>query len=206
MNRQPVPQHAAAPGAPWRNRRRAQLGLLAAPLLLLAACAQMPTGPSVAVMPPPNKPLDVFNAEDLACRDYSARSVGPSSNDAAAANLATSAAVGTALGAVAGALIGGHNGAGVGAGIGLVGGSAVGLDNGAQAGMSTQRRYDIAYQQCMYAKGNVLPTYYGSPYRSRYYGGYTYYAPPPAPAPLPPPTQSAPPPPPGAPPPAPPPQ
>ena len=59
MKIQPILQHRAA----HRMPHRAQLALLAAPVLLLVACAQMPTGPSVAVMPPPNKPLDVFNAD-----------------------------------------------------------------------------------------------------------------------------------------------
>jgi hypothetical protein len=172
---------------------RIRVALLALPLALLAACAQMPNGPSVSVMPAPNKPLEVFNAEDLYCRDYSARSIGASTNAIAASNVAGAAAVGTVIGAAAGALIGGHNGAGAGAGVGLVAGSAVGLDNGAQAGMSAQRRYDIAYQQCMYSKGNILPTYVRSPYGYRYYhGGYTYAAPPQA-APPPPPPASPPP-------------
>ncbi|HND25830.1 MAG TPA: hypothetical protein PK229_16020, partial [Rhodocyclaceae bacterium] len=45
------------------------------------------------------------------------------------------------------------------------------------AGADAQRRYDIAYQQCMYAKGNQLPGAYG-------YGSYRpaspYGTPPPA--------------------------
>jgi hypothetical protein len=165
----------------------------AVPVGLLAACAQMPTGPSVAVMPPAGKPLEVFSAEDQACRAYAAQVVGPAGNDVAAANVAGSAAIGTVVGAAAGALIGGHNGAGVGAGIGLLGGTAVGAQNGAYAGASMQQRYDIAYQQCMYTKGNVLPSY-GRYYWRRGYGyvyapGYAAPAPatPPPPPPPPPP-------------------
>ena len=33
----------------------------------------------------------------------------------------------------------------------------VGTSNAAYAGAEAQRRYDIAYQRCMYAKGNQLP-------------------------------------------------
>ena len=132
-------------------------GALAFPPLLLAACAQMPTGPSVAVMPAPGKPFEVFAAEDQACRAYGAQSAGVDRNDAAAQTVAGSAAVGTVIGAAAGALIGGHNGAGAGAGMGLLAGTAVGANQGAAAGYSAQQRYDIAYEQCMYSKGNQLP-------------------------------------------------
>ena len=164
-----------------------RLAGLAIPAGLLAACVQMPTGPSVAVMPPAGKPLEVFQAEDQACRAYSSQSVGANGQDVAATNVAGGAVIGTALGAAAGALLGGHNGAAAGAGIGLVGGTAVGASQASYAGASMQQRYDIAYQQCMYAKGNVLPSraYY---YRRGY--GYVYAAPPAyAPPPPPPPAQ-----------------
>jgi uncharacterized protein YcfJ len=124
-------------------------------LALLCACAQIPTGPSVAVMPPQDKPIEVFQAEDQACRAYSAQSAGADPNDAAAKSIVGSAVVGTALGAVAGAALGGH--AGAGAGVGLLAGTAVGASNGAEARRTVQQRYDIAYEQCMYAKGNQLP-------------------------------------------------
>jgi len=127
------------------------------PLVLLWGCAQMPAGPSVAVMPAPGKPIEVFTAEDQACRAYSAQSAGANQNDAAVNSVAGSAVVGTVIGAAAGALIGGHNGVGTGAGLGLLTGTAVGASRGSDASHSVQRRYDIAYEQCMYAKGNQLP-------------------------------------------------
>jgi len=40
---------------------------------------------------------------------------------------------------------------------GLLTGTAVGASRGSDASHSVQRRYDIAYEQCMYAKGNQLP-------------------------------------------------
>jgi hypothetical protein len=139
-----------------RFNRYGRIGALL-PLALLWACASVPTGPSVAVLPAPGKPLEVFQAEDQACRAYSAKSAGANANDAAAESVVGSAVVGTALGAAAGALIGGHNGVGTGAGIGLVAGTAVGANRGSQAARTVQERYDIAYEQCMYAKGNQLP-------------------------------------------------
>ena len=183
-------------GMPVRSRAsRGPLLMLLAPILI-TACVQLPVGPSVAVMPQPGKPFDVFAAEDQACRGYAAQVSGPSGNQVAAANVVGSAAVGTAIGAAAGALIGGHNGAGAGAGIGLLAGSAVGANQGAYAGASAQDRYDIAYQQCMYAKGNVLPSYSRAYYRRGY--GYVYTAPPAAPYAAPAPALPPPPPPPSA--------
>ncbi|HMW53536.1 MAG TPA: FAD-dependent oxidoreductase, partial [Rhodocyclaceae bacterium] len=56
-------------------------------------------------------------------------------------------------------------------------GTAAGASDARYAGADAQRRYDIAYQQCMYAKGNQLPGAYG-------YGSYRpaspYGTPPPA--------------------------
>jgi len=126
----------------------------AAALALISACAQLPTGPSVAVMPPPGKPFDVFTADDQACRSYASQSAGANANDASAASLAESAGVGTALGAAAGALLGE---AGGGAAIGAVAGTAIGATEANKTERTIQRRYDIAYEQCMYAHGDKLP-------------------------------------------------
>ena len=165
---------------------------------IVAGCATEPLGPRVAVMPAANKPFEVFVAEEQQCRQYAEQSVG--SQTAAADNAAIgSAVVGTAVGAVIGAAVGGREGAAVGAGGGLLVGSSAGSGRAAVSEREIQRRYDIAYMQCMYAKGNQIP------------GSYVRQAapppPPPAPpAPPPPPTSKAPPPPPpaGAPPPPPP--
>ena len=47
-------------------------------------------------------------------------------------------------------------GAAVGAGSGLLGGTISGASAGQGYAWEAQRRYDIAYQQCMYAKGNQV--------------------------------------------------
>ena len=39
-------------------------------LALLGGCATMPTGPTVAAMPGPGKPFEVFQADDYACRQW----------------------------------------------------------------------------------------------------------------------------------------
>jgi uncharacterized protein YcfJ len=128
----------------------------------LVGCATMPTGPSVMVMPAAGKPFEVFQSEDFVCRDWAAAQIGQRPADAVNQNLVGGAAVGTLLGAGLGAAIGaatGNVGAGaaIGAASGLVGGTAMASGPAYSAGYEAQRRYDIAYQQCMYSKGNSVP-------------------------------------------------
>lgn len=163
---------------------------------LLAGCVSMPSGPSVMVLPGSTKSFDQFRADDLDCRQFANLQVGGSTPDSAAADSAVkSAAVGTAVGAVAGAAIGGQSGAAAGAGMGLITGSMIGASSGGMSQYEIQRRYDYAYQQCMYARGHKIPMagYAGrqaAPAQpaapSRYYG-----TPPPPPAGTPPPPPGA---------------
>ena len=128
---------------------------------LLAGCASMPTGPSVAVMPGPGKPFDQFQTDNAICRQFAEQQIGATPNQVAQEQVLTGAAAGAALGAASGALMGhGHEGATESmAGAGLIVGSAAGANAAAAGTMTLQRRYDIAYQQCMYAKGNLIPGY-----------------------------------------------
>jgi hypothetical protein len=158
----------------------------------LAACAVAPpAGPRVAALPPPNKPLEVFQQEDLRCRQYGAAATGGAAEAQAAAANATNAPVaGTAIGAAVGAVIGAAAGnpalgAAIGGGTGLLFGSASGANQAAFSELSMQQRYDIAYAQCMAASGNAVPppdspVYgyglgYGYPYP--YYGPWWDYGP-----------------------------
>jgi len=154
--------------------------------LLLTACASVPTGPSVMVLPGSGKNFEQFQGDD------------------ATENTVGGAVVGTLVGAALGAAIGAAagspaTGAAVGAGAGLLGGTAVGAGNAQGASMSVQRRYDVAYMQCMYLKGNQIPVARGSR------PAYTAAPPPPPPAPpsATPASGAPPPPPPGMPPPPP---
>jgi hypothetical protein len=141
--------------------------LAALALASLMGCAQMPTGPTAHVMPGPNKPFEVFVADDKLCRDWAHSRVGGPGSDAAAQRFAAATATGVVLGAAAGALIGGsHGSAGVGAAVGGMTGAAVGSDQSQYTAGTAQRRYDIAYQQCMYAKGNQVPGVAYAGYRS----------------------------------------
>lgn len=127
--------------------------------LSLAACASGPTGPTITVMPAQGKPFDVFQQDDQACRTFALNNSADTSNTAIKQG-ATSAAVGAALGAAAGAVIGGgsHAGVGTGAGIGLLSGALVGAVGANSKDSQSQAQYNIAYQQCMYAKGNQVPS------------------------------------------------
>jgi hypothetical protein len=131
-------------------------------LILLCGCATIPTGPSVTVMPPPGKPFEEFQADDAICRQWAGQQIGQTPQEAANRSTVTGAVAGTAIGAGLGAAIGaasGHigTGAAIGAGSGLLVGTAAGANAGQVSGYSAQRRYDIAYTQCMYSKGNQVP-------------------------------------------------
>ncbi|MDB5986376.1 MAG: glycine zipper family protein [Nevskia sp.] len=128
---------------------------------LLSACVEMPYEPTVAVMPAPYKPFEVFQAEDQMCRGYAQQQIGGQQAGAAANNdTATGAVAGAAIGAASGAAIGQSGAAaGVGAGIGLLAGAAVGNDYGNRSAGYLQYRYNLTYQQCMYSKGNQVPNF-----------------------------------------------
>ncbi len=135
--------------------------------LLTGACASIPTGPSVMVLPGTGKNFDQFQVDDAVCRQWAAQQTGTTTEKASTNTAVTGAAVGTLLGAAAGAAIGAAagspgTGAAVGAGVGLLGGTAVGAGNASTAYGSVQRRYDASYMQCMYAKGNQIPVARGS--------------------------------------------
>jgi hypothetical protein len=125
---------------------------------LLGGCATVPDGPSVMVLPGHGKSFERFQADDAICRDFALSRVGGvtaqrARNESTAATAATAAVLGAAVGAAAN----GGRGAGIGAASGALVGTAVGSGTGSGAAWDAQRRYDQAYQQCMYAKGNQIP-------------------------------------------------
>lgn len=134
------------------------IGIACCGLLVLGGCVSVPTGPSVMALPGSGKSFDQFRADDADCRQFALGQVGGSAMDRAATDAGMrSAAVGTLVGAVAGAAIGGRDGAGVGAGTGLLVGSMAGVGAAQGSAYGTQRQYDNAYIQCMYAKGEKVP-------------------------------------------------
>jgi uncharacterized protein YcfJ len=152
-------------------------------LLALGACAAVPpSGPSVMALPGKGKNFEQFRADDYACRDYAAGQTRVTPEQASVNSGVKSAAIGTAVGAAAGALLGGHKGAGVGAGTGLLIGSMAGAGAAQRSAYTLQQRYDIAYTQCMYAKGDRVPQAASQIERPRRYRRRVYlYAPPPPP-------------------------
>lgn len=149
-------------------------------LACLTGCAAIPQGPTLAVLPSPTKPYEIFQADDVACRSLAASTVSQEVQDAnnrAAGSALLVAALATAAGAAVGAANGGGyhhggyyggggggagSGAAVGAGLGALGGAAVGASSSNDSQDGIQRRYDIAYAQCMYAHGNQVPGYQNS--------------------------------------------
>jgi hypothetical protein len=123
------------------------------------------------VLPGAGKDFERFAVDDSVCRQWAAQQVGRTVNRAADDTAVTGAAVGTVLGAATGAAIGAASGnpatgAAVGAGAGLLGGSVVGASDAETVRWTVQRRYDVAYMQCMYGKGNQIPVPRGSRPRS----------------------------------------
>lgn len=174
--------------------------ILSIPLLSIAlavsGCATIPPGPSVMVMPGQGKPFEAFQTDDATCRQWAQTQTGWQANETVNQNLAGGAVAGGLLGAAAGALIGAASGnvgpgAAIGAGAGLLAGTAMAHNQAYGSGWEVQRRYDNAYQQCMYARGNQVPGVEPLPARSR------YVPPPPPPrryssaAPIPPPPPAA---------------
>lgn len=144
----------------WRPRR---LAVVAATLVgaTLAGCVTVPTGPAVLVLPGAYKPFDQFRLDELDCRNYAYASIGGQTQ--AATDAATATALGSALiGAAAGALMGSVSGqagqgAAIGAGMGALWGGAASAGQGNLSSYQLQQRYDAAYLQCMYARGNQIP-------------------------------------------------
>lgn len=128
------------------------------PLMAVFGCAALPSGPSVMVLPGSAKTFDQFRADDSLCRQFAQAQIGGTdANQASTEAGVRSATIGTVLGAVAGALVGGHHGAGVGAGTGLLVGAVAGGGAAQTSAIGTQQRYDNAYAQCMFAKGERVP-------------------------------------------------
>ncbi len=184
------------------------LGVLC--MLALSACASMPAGPSVMVLPGDGKSFDQFQVDDNICRQWASNQTGANPEGSSTDSTVSGAVIGTLVGAAAGAALGAAAGnpgigAAAGAGVGLLGGTAVGASRGSAYAGSIQSRYDAAYMQCMYSKGNQIPVARGS---QPSYSSHPTPPPPPPPPPAasypPPPSASPPPPPAGMPPPPPP--
>lgn len=159
--------------------------------LAVSACTTLPpSGPSVMVLPGTSANFNQFQVDNYACQDYARQSAGIPAATAAQNSAMNSAATGAMVGAAAGALIGAAGGdpaggAAVGAGTGLLVGSAGGVGAYHASAYEMQDRYDVAYVQCMYAKGHQVPVPAGM--RNMAAAPPAAAPPPPAPVALPPP-------------------
>jgi hypothetical protein len=161
------------------NKTQLLCGAIA--LVLVSGCAEQPTGPIVAVMPGHGKSMADFQKDDYDCRGFASDRVAgraESANDRAI----LSAIIGAGLGAALGGAAGGGTGAGIGAAAGGLAGTAVGSHQSTNKQYDIQRQYDVAYSQCMAARGNNAPQIGGDygPQRN-----YDYGTPPPPPPPPP---------------------
>jgi hypothetical protein len=138
---------------PRSVRRRVAL----AGTLLISACVQAPMGPTVQIMPGPNKSFAQFQSDQTLCRRFAEQAVGDQSQGANLRALGVGV-VTTALGAGLGGAIGGGRGAGIGAAAGALGGGGLGAARSSQAQQSIQAQYDTAFSQCMYSLGNSVPS------------------------------------------------
>ena len=173
---------------------------------LLSGCATVPHGPSVMVLPGSGKSFEQFQVDDAVCRQWASQQVGTTVQKSSTESTVSGAVIGTLIGAAAGAALGAAAGnpavgAAAGGGVGLLGGTAIGASRADAYGGSVQRRYDMSYTQCMYAKGNQVPVARSSRMQQPAYTSPAPPPPPPPPASAVPPT--VPPPPPGPPPPPP---
>ncbi len=169
-------------------------------LMALTGCAATPLGPTVQVMPAANKPFEVFQQDQDACKQYAAVQVGGQAETANERAIGATL-LGAGLGAGLGAALGGGRGAGIGAAGGGVVGTAIGGGSSQHTQLSIQQQYDNAYAQCMYAKGNQIvpppvrpmvvypapPVIYAPPPAVYYAPPPTVYYPPPQPTYYPPP-------------------
>lgn len=129
---------------------------------LLDACATVPTGPSVMVLPGGGKSFEQFQGDDAMCRQWAYQQAGTTPGQAANESGFTSALIGTVLGAAAGAAIGAAAGnpalgAAAGAGGGLLFGSAGGVGAAQYSGVQAQQRYGHRVPAVHVRKGQSDP-------------------------------------------------
>ena len=161
------------------HHAKAFIALLIASLALAACAVAPPSGPSGMILPAEGKSFEQFQADDATCQQYASDRIDNGTpQHAANESGAASAAVGTTVGAAAGALIGvavgdPAIGAAIGGGSGLLLSSMIGMSNAYASGVALQQRYDMAYTQCMVAKGESAPLAQND--SAFYHPGYYYY-------------------------------
>ena len=144
-------------------------------LVILAGCATQPMGPTARVMPAPGKPFEVFAADQSQCKQFAGEQTDGGATISNLKQLGT-AAVTTALGGGLGAAIHGQRGAEIGGAAGAFPGAAMAARGSGADQAGLQGRYDLAYSQCMYARGNQVASV--APNRGQAASGSGFPAPP----------------------------
>lgn len=137
--------------------RLSAAGLCAA--LLLSGCATEPLGPTARVLPALGKPFQVFQQDQELCKQFAD---GETAGGAMMSNVKQlgTAALSIALGAGLGAAVTqrhGGQGAAPGAALGALAGAVTAARGSGRDQNGLQGRYDLAYTQCMFARGNQIP-------------------------------------------------
>src|SRR5687767_14589522 len=79
-----TPQPAPAGAMAIRSLPRRLVALVVLIPLLLSACATLPTGPSVMVLPGTGRPFEEFQIDDASCRQWAHQQTGATAGDAQA--------------------------------------------------------------------------------------------------------------------------
>ena len=124
-------------------------------LALLAGCDTMPVGPTVTALQGADKGFDEFRTDDVDCRQYAyaqVREAMAASADHASGVMSTapSSAICVAVGPAT-------DGRGPAVAGPRTGSLIDGTDAAQFAGYGLQQRYNCAYVQCMYIKGDRVP-------------------------------------------------
>jgi hypothetical protein len=134
-------------------RRRLSIAA-AAQLIVLAGCVPQTMAPTVVVTPGPSKSAADFGADHTACAAQANERMAPVIQ-AANNQIVGNALLGAAFGGGSTAAAGGSNSA-VGA-TAAAGATIAGAANAQTAQATLQQQFNVAYSQCMYAKGDIVP-------------------------------------------------
>src|ERR1700682_1590124 len=133
-------------------RLRGSIPLVA--LALVMGCDTMPQAPTVTTLPGIHKSVDEFRTDDVDCRQYAAAQLGSAvSASRGLGGGLTGALSGSAVCAATNPAVGGDRSATRGTAGSLIDGT----DSAQFAGFGLQQRYNCAYVQCMYARGDRVP-------------------------------------------------
>ena len=128
----------------------------------LGGCASLLLTPIVNAVPRPDKPIAVFQVDQFDCTNYADRKVAApieavNNREAASAAIDTGAGAGISGFGAGLASVTGHDRRATAEAVARSAPGATLYANAYGTDLALQRAYDIAYAQCMQAKGNEVP-------------------------------------------------